>query len=141
MSLEKSCEDVELALLAGQSDLADFQLHNFDDDTSQINRIIVKAEPAEPALLAFDGVTVAQWMVPVSVHIRLMAKDSALMETLIAAVNAANNTDTPPAAAVTLAQSSFSGGPRIENSPDGGERETEDRARNFTTRFVFYVSP
>ncbi len=141
MSLERSCESVELLLLAGQSALSGFSLKHHDEDTQvEKDRITVKSEPAQPGLLASDGVTVKHYLIPVSVSIHLMTPDASRMDALVAAVHAANNTDTPPAAAVTLANADFNGGPRIENMPEG-ERENEDKRRNFVSRFAFYVSP
>lgn len=141
MSLERSCESVELLLLAGQAALSGFSLKHYDEDTQvEKDRITVKAEPSQPALLASDGVTVKHYIVPVAVSIHLMAPDADRMDELITAVHAANNTDTPPAGAVSLANADFNGGPRIENLPEG-ERENEDKRRNFVSRFAFYVSP
>lgn len=139
MSIEKVCEDIQLALLSEQVELSSFSLTNYDEDSqADRDRIIVKAEPAQPALLAHDGLTVRQYLVPVGVTIRLTTGSAAQMETLIAAVMGANEGPTAPASAIT-AGASVSGW-RIENLPEG-DRENEDKTRTFTSRFAFYVKP
>jgi hypothetical protein len=141
MSLEKSCEDVELLILGGQSALSGFSRVNYDADSdADKDRIIVKSEPRQPALFAANGVDVRKWMVPVGVTIKLATKSAAQMDTLMTAINDANNVGPAPAVAITAATTAFPNGMRIENLPEG-ERETEERARQYTARFAFYVAP
>ncbi len=138
MSTEKTCEDIEIALLQGQASLASFVILNFDgDDKIGRDRIVVKAEPAQPALKAASGLAVRQWMVPVGVTVHLVTQPVATMQTAIAAILAANNVG-PVNAAAAAAGAAFNGW-RIEDQPDG-ERETEDTLRAYTQRFSFYVA-
>lgn len=137
MSLELSCESIEIRLLEGQADLSGFHIKNEDTDShSNKDRIIVKALPREPDLTNFNGVTVKAWRVPVEVTVHFATVDASAFDAKIAAVEAAN-AGTPAAAAVTLATSTFPNGMKIFDTDDGArEQEEHSRARRKVFNFL-----
>lgn len=144
---ELNCETLEIALLAAQGGLASLLpngIVHFDksEQTSatNIDRIVVEASPREIAIPGQRAGVPQLYAVNVKVTVILVTNDPAIMDSFIAAVEAAN-TGTPPPAVVTQAGNLFpNGGPLIDSTNEGDRAaEANDRTRSKTFRFVFNV--
>lgn len=111
---QKACEDIELAILALQTDLAalvaDGGLVHYDTATQTSgtakNRISVKANPRRDRLTAFREITPFLYAVKLEVEIYVSDNDPALMDSYVAAVQSAN-TGVAPSGIVSLATTLF----------------------------------
>lgn len=140
MSLEKSAESVEILLLQGQAALSGFSINHYDEDTDpDKDRIIVKASPRQVSLPGKSLSEVRAWSIPVEITVHYMTRNATSYDTVIAAIEAANDDgSTPPAAAVTAATSAFPGGCKIEDS-DEGQNDHSDNSRTRSRTFNFII--
>ncbi len=141
MSLELNCENLEVALLQAQGTLSGFAVLNFEKDTApNKDRIVVHAMPRQVELEAYNAfITPKVWRVPVEVSVHLMTRSASTLDTVIAAIQAAND-GTPPAAVVTTATGLFPNGVNIEDT-DEGEADHTDNERTRAKLFNFIVKP
>ena len=136
-SLENYCESIEVILLQAQTALSGFQIvREMEDSAADKDRIVVKCDPRKIAVISADGIRPAAYQFDVSVTLRLATRSSADFDTCIAAIEAANNSDTCPPAATAIADSVFTKGLVIYPT-DEGEVAHGDNVRERTKVFTF----
>lgn len=140
-SLENNCESVIIAILGASADLLNYQIvHEDDDDQADKDRIVVSASPREIALHGKDQSSVKAWQVDCRVEVFFVTRSESSYDDVIAAVEAALNAATPPAAALGIWVSSFPNGAQLEQINDG-EADTSDNTRTRARAFRFIVIP
>lgn len=131
-----NCERIMIAILALQTDLATINtaggIVHFDKSTqtsaATIDRIVVEGMPRTVAVYGKNQATPVIYNVMVKVTIMLAQNDPALLDTYLAAVQAAN-TGSCPASIVTLATSLFGARGFDMFNTDEGERTAETNQR------------
>lgn len=127
MSLELDAENVEILLLQGQAALSGFEIDHFGkDSTSNKDRIIVHAMPREVELPGKGQNEAKVWRIPVEITVNYTTRTASGLDTVIAAIQAAN-TGTPAAAAVTAATTAFPNGCQIDDTDDGESDHTDNQ--------------
>lgn len=141
-SLENNCESVIIAILGASADLSSFEkLHEDEDDApsaSKKDRIVVSASPREVELPGKEPGAVTAWRVLCRVEIFYVTRSEAVYDAAIAAIEAAMNASSPPAAAQGVWVSSFPNGATLEQTSDG-EMDTSDNTRTRARVFRFIV--
>lgn len=108
---QKSCEDIAVASLLLQTDLSGVNIVHFDNDAqasaTSINRIVVQAMPRTVHTYGKDASVPVLLSCLVKVTAYLAENNPTLLDTYVAAIQAAFTGTSPPASIVTLATTLF----------------------------------